>query len=129
MCKFHLICDAFLDFNRFPFSCLLSFDTLYIPVVQSLSCVSLFVTLRTAAHKAPLSRQEYRSGLPCPSPGDLPNPGTEPDLFCLLLWQAGSLPLAPPGKSMSVVRANVSTGLGFWKTPYSFCLLPHNTVL
>ena len=36
----------------------------------------------TVARKAPLligfSRQEYWSGLPCPPPGDLPNPGTEP---------------------------------------------------
>ena len=39
------------------------------------------------------SRQGYWSGLPCPPPGDLPNPG----VFCLLDWQAGSLPLAPPG--------------------------------
>ena len=40
------------------------------------------VTLWTGAHQAPLSmefsRQEYWSGLPCPSPGDLSNPGTEP---------------------------------------------------
>ena len=38
----------------------------------------LFVTPWTAAHQAPLSmgfpRQEYRSGLPCPPPGDLPDP-------------------------------------------------------
>ena len=36
----------------------------------------------TVAHQAPLSmgfsRQEYWSGLPCPPPGDLPNPGIEP---------------------------------------------------
>ena len=36
----------------------------------------------TVAHQAPLSvgfpRQEYWSGLPCPSPADLPNPGIEP---------------------------------------------------
>ena len=36
----------------------------------------------TAAHQAPLymgfSRQEYWSGLPCPPPGDLPNPGMDP---------------------------------------------------
>ena len=31
-------------------------------------------------------------------PGDLPNPGTEPGSLSLLHWQAGSLPLAPPGK-------------------------------
>ena len=46
---------------------------------QSLSHVRLFVTV---AHQAPLSmgfsRQEYWSGLPCPSPGDLPDLGIEP---------------------------------------------------
>ena len=46
------------------------------------SCVALFVTLWTVAHQAPLSigfsRQEYWSGLPCHSPGDLPSPGIEP---------------------------------------------------
>ena len=44
--------------------------------------VRLFVTPGTVAHQAPLSvgfsRQEYWSGLPCPPPGDLPDPGTEP---------------------------------------------------
>ena len=50
-----------------------------------LSCFShiqLFVTLWTVAHQALLSmefsRQEYWSGLLCPHPGDLPNPGVEP---------------------------------------------------
>ena len=47
------------------------------------SCVQLFMTLWTVAHQAPLgsqgfSRQEYWSGLPCPPPGDLPDPGIEP---------------------------------------------------
>ena len=46
------------------------------------SCVQLFVTLWTVARQAPLSmgfsRQEYWSGLPCPPPGDLPDPGIEP---------------------------------------------------
>ena len=41
-----------------------------------------FVTPWTAAHQGPLSmefsRQEYCSGLPCPSPGDLPGPGIKP---------------------------------------------------
>ena len=48
---------------------------------QSLSCVQLFVTPWTVSHQAPLSmefsRQEYWSGLPFPSPGDLPDPATE----------------------------------------------------
>ena len=55
----------------------------------------------TIAHQAPLSmgfsRQEYRSGLSWPSPGDLPNPGIKP-VSLMLYWQTGSLPLAPPGK-------------------------------
>ena len=46
------------------------------------SCVWLFVTLWTIVHEAPLfmgfSRQEHWSGLPCPSPGDLPDLGIEP---------------------------------------------------
>ena len=50
--------------------------------VQSLSRVQLFVTQWTVAYHAPLSigfsRQEYWSGLPFPSPEDLPNPGIEP---------------------------------------------------
>ena len=43
------------------------------------SCVQLFVTLWTVARQAPLSmgfsRQEYWNGLPCPPPGNLPDPG------------------------------------------------------
>ena len=48
---------------------------------------------------------EYWSGSPCPPPGDLLNPGTQP--FCLLRlphWQAGSLPPAPPGKPWRICR-------------------------
>ena len=48
----------------------------------SFSRARLFVMPWTAAHQAPLSmrfsRQEYWSGLPCPPPGDLPDPGIEP---------------------------------------------------
>ena len=50
--------------------------------VKSLSRVRLFVTPWTVAYRAPPSmgfpRQEYWSGLPFPSPEDLPNPGLEP---------------------------------------------------
>ena len=58
---------------------------------QPLSRVRLFATPQTAAHQAPLSmglsRQEYWSGLPCPSPGDLPHPGIEPGLCKLFtVW-------------------------------------------
>ena len=51
-------------------------------VPSCFSRVQLFVTPWTVAHQAPLSwgfsRQEYWSGLPCPPPGDPPNPGIEP---------------------------------------------------
>jgi len=43
-------------------------------------------------------RQEYWSGCPCPSPGIFPTQGLNLHLLHLLHWQAGSLPLAPPGK-------------------------------
>ena len=50
--------------------------------VKLLSRVRLFATPWTVTHRAPksmgFSRQEYWSGLPFPSPGDLPDPGTEP---------------------------------------------------
>ena len=47
------------------------------------------------------SRQEYWSGLPFSSPGDLPNPGIQlVYLMSNLPWQAGSLPLVPHGKPM-----------------------------
>ena len=46
------------------------------------SGIQLFVTLWTVAHQVPLSmglyKEEYWAGLPCPPPGNLPNPGIEP---------------------------------------------------
>ena len=69
------------------------------------SCPTL-ATPWTVAHQAPLSmgfsRQVYWSGLPCPPPGNLPDPGTEPTLFCVLIWQVDSLPVMPPGKPRDV---------------------------
>ena len=44
-------------------------------------------------------RQEYWSGLPFSSPGDLPDPGTEPRSPAL---QADTLPSEPPGKSLEM---------------------------
>ena len=61
--------------------------------VKLLSRVRLFATPWTEAYQAPqsmeLSRQEYWSGLPFPSPEDLPNPGSEPRSPAL---QADALP-------------------------------------
>ena len=66
--------------------------------VKSLSHVQLFATPWTVVFQPPpsmgFSRQEYWSGLPCPSPGDLPDPGIEPGSPTL---QTDSLPSEPPG--------------------------------
>ena len=68
--------------------------------VKSLNHVQLFATRWTVAYQAPpslgFSRQEHWSGLPFPSPGDLPNPGFEPRSPTL---QADALPSEPPGKA------------------------------
>ena len=73
--------------------------TVYVLVTQS--CPTL-VTPWTVFRQAPLSmgfsRQEYWSGVPRPSPEDLPNPGTEPGSPAL---QADSLPSKPPRKPLS----------------------------
>ena len=88
------------------------------------------------------SRQEHWSGLPFPSPGDLPHPGIEPGSPAL---QADSLPSEPPGKPMYLQRTqqivwHKLTGcyfysLTFWfekkekqQQQQSFSLYPSNTV-
>ena len=69
-------------------------------VLSCFSHVWLFATLWTVASQAPLSmgfsRQEYRSGLLCPTPGDLPDSGIQPGSPTL---QADSLPLSYQGVS------------------------------
>ena len=76
----------------------------------------LFATSWTAAHQSPLSmefsRQEYWSGLPFPSPGDLPNSGIETGPPAL---QTDCLPTEPPGKV--VLCLVVQSGL--FATPWT----------
>ena len=71
----------------------------------NLSHVQLFVTQRTVVHQAPLSmglfRQEYCSGLPFPSLGDLPDPGIKTKSPAM---QADSLLAEPPGKPLDVYK-------------------------
>ena len=68
-------------------------------VLSHFSCVRLFSIPWSVACQAPLSmefsRQEYWSGLPCPSPGDLSNPEIEPGSPAL---QADSSPSELPDK-------------------------------
>ena len=80
---------------------LLSIVRAYCHLVAKL-CLTL-ATPWTVAHQAPLcmgfSRQEHWSGLPCPPPQDLPDPGIEPaSLTCPLLAGEFFIPLGPPGK-------------------------------
>ena len=67
--------------------------------VKSLGRVRLFATPWTVAYQSSqsmeFSRQEYWSGLPFPSPGDLPDRGIEPGSPAL---PADTLPSEPPGK-------------------------------
>jgi len=83
-------------------------DLFVVVVVQSLSRVQLFATPWTIAHQAPLSmgfsRQEYWSGLPFPSAGDLPGPGIEPASPALA---GGFLTTEPPGKPLDQFYARV----------------------
>ena len=74
-------------------------------VLVTQSCLTLFHLLDCAVLQAPLSmgfsRQEHWSGLPFPSPGDLPYPGIEPRSPAL---QADSLPTDPQGKSLCNIK-------------------------
>ena len=71
-------------------------------------CLTL-ATPWTVARQTPLSvgfsRQEYWSGLPCPSPGDLPNPGIEPRSPAC---RHNSLPTEPPGPCRGFMHAHRS---------------------
>ena len=73
--------------------------------VKSLSPVQLFATLWTVAYQASLSmgfsRQEYWSGLPLPSPEDLPDPRIEPRSPAL---EADALTSESPGKHKGTIK-------------------------
>ena len=96
--------------------------------VKSLSRVQLFETPWTISYQAPLSlefsRQEYWSGSPFPSPGDLPNPGIEPGSPIL---QADVLPSEPPGKppcELVQVGPKNRSFKGRWLILWVYLLLP-----
>ena len=89
--------------------------------VESLCGVPLFVTPWTVAYQAPLSMgfssQDHWSGLPFPSPGDLPDPGIEPRSPAL---QTGALPSEPPNnktisfeKKIQMIFCNLGLGKNF----------------
>ena len=85
--------------------------------MKLLSRVQLLKTPWTLAWQTPLSmgfsRQEYWSGLPFPSPGDLPDPGIEPRSPPL---EADALTSEPPGKP----RISIDAWIYLW----AFCFVP-----
>ena len=68
--------------------------------------IRLFAILWTTAYEAPLSmgfsRQEYWSGLPCPPPGDLSDPGTELASLTSPTLAGGFFTYEPPGKDIYI---------------------------
>ena len=88
--RYHFISSGQINTHRCSMHC---------AVLSRFSHVQLFVTLWTVAHQLPLSmgfsRQGYWSGLPFPSPEDLPNPGIKPESPAL---QVDSLPSELPRK-------------------------------
>ena len=94
--------------------CVYNYNDMHLNLIHAcmpscFSCIQ-FSTQCTVACQTSLSvefsRQEYQSGLPCPPTRDLSNAGIKPACFsylCLLDWQTGSLPLAPPGKPLYVI--------------------------
>ena len=78
--------------------------------------VRLFATPWTVAHQASpsmgFSRQEYWSGLPFPSPGDLPHPGIKPGL---LHWRQSLNPLSHQGSPQMHIGSSL-----FWSFPFKY---------
>ena len=70
-------------------------------MLSHFSLAQLFATPGTVALQVPLSmgfsRQKYWSGLPCPPPGDLSNPGIKPVFLVAPTLQVDSLPLSYQG--------------------------------
>ena len=79
----------------------------------SLSRVRLIATPWTAAYQAPLSmefsRQEYWSGLPCPPPGSLPDPGIEPTSLRSPALSGGFFTTSVPWEVHNLVLTNTLT--------------------
>ena len=82
--------------------------------VCTLSHVQLFATLWMVAHQFPLSmaffRQEYWSGLPLHTPGDLPDPGVELMSLAFPALAGGFFTSVPPGKPESHLYVSLTGG-------------------
>ena len=84
---------------------------MHVCVLSHFSHVRLFAILWTVAHQAPLfvgcSRQEYWGGLPCPPPGDLPDPGIKPAYPAIRALQVDSSLLSHQGSPYIWIHKHV----------------------
>ena len=137
-----LSCCATLDklFNLFELQCFqLSNSFLHNVCMCMLSGGQLLVTPWTVAYQAPLSlgfsRQEYWSGLPFPSPGDLPDPGIEPASLMSPALAGGLFTTESPGKpilySKNKISPCISIGLvaKLWPTLVTPCTVTQQAPL
>ena len=98
---------------------------------QLLSCVRLLATLWAVVHEAPLSmgfpRQEYWSGLPFLTPGDLLDPGIKPASLVFPALVGGFFTTEPPGKPSEIYNIYVISCIFFFlksiilSTNFSVC--------
>ena len=144
LCGFCLLCvtSCLLPGGSLSTSCVTSVSCVWTLVfflvcVCLLSHVQLFVTPWTTTHQAPLSmgcyRQEYWSGLPFPSLGDLPDPRIEPrSVSHCATWEALRLPvcvLAPvshpdcQGSFLKYLNPDQSWDSEFWGRAWADCCL------
>ena len=81
-----------------------------VPAKSLQLCLTLCDSMNCIARQALLSmessRQEYCSELPCPPPGDLPNPGIEPTSPVAPALQADSLPLNHHGSPVNLIGSS-----------------------
>ena len=94
-----------------------------VPVNLLKLCLTLYDSMDYITHQAPLSmgfsRQEYWSGLPCPPPGDLPDPEIEPRSAL----QVDSLLSEPPGKPLTVQVSEFQDSIlfQFFSQTFQYC--------
>ena len=100
-------------------------------VLSCFYCVRVFATLWTITGQAPLSMDSpgKNTGVGCHAflQGTFLIQGSNPHLLCLLHWHTGSLPLAPPGKIVALVKAS-STVLNESGKHNHTCLVPESSL-
>ena len=93
-------------------------ESVCVSVLSHFSWVQLFATLWTRVHQALLpmrfSRQEYWSGLPCPPPGDLPDP-----VSCVSCIAGSFLTAESPGKHYREYSVQLLSCVQLFVTPWT----------